>query len=303
MLQAVERALPADVAIFAAAVADWRVANAGEQKIKKKAGQTTPELVARRKSRHPLHHRASQIAAAETGDRLCRRDRERRRQCQGQTRAQGLRLDSRQRRVAGKPASWAATATPSSWCTPAGIEPWPPQIEGRRGRDADRAHRRRTIDGARSVSRASTSASCGCRTAHDLPLPSYQSALAAGLDLHGRGAGGRAADHRARRTRAGADRHRDRAAGGHRGAGAAALRPRRHVTASRCSMRPAPSMPTTAAKYRFCLSISAANRSSITRGMRIAQLVIAPVIHAQLREVASLDETSRGTGGFGSTGG
>jgi len=41
---------------------------------------------------------------------------------------------------------------------------------------------------------------------------------------------------------------------------------------------------------------------SITRGMRIAQLVIAPVIQAQLREVASLDETSRGIGGFGSTG-
>jgi phosphopantothenoylcysteine decarboxylase/phosphopantothenate--cysteine ligase len=44
MLQAVERALPADVAIFAAAVADWRVANAGDQKIKKIAGQATPEL-------------------------------------------------------------------------------------------------------------------------------------------------------------------------------------------------------------------------------------------------------------------
>jgi phosphopantothenoylcysteine decarboxylase/phosphopantothenate--cysteine ligase len=44
MLAAVEAALPADVAIFAAAVADWRVANAGEQKIKKKAGQATPEL-------------------------------------------------------------------------------------------------------------------------------------------------------------------------------------------------------------------------------------------------------------------
>ena len=44
MLVAVERALPADVAIFAAAVADWRVANAGAQKIKKKAGAATPEL-------------------------------------------------------------------------------------------------------------------------------------------------------------------------------------------------------------------------------------------------------------------
>jgi phosphopantothenoylcysteine decarboxylase/phosphopantothenate--cysteine ligase len=44
MLQAVERALPADVAIFAAAVADWRVANAGEQKLKKRSGNPTPEL-------------------------------------------------------------------------------------------------------------------------------------------------------------------------------------------------------------------------------------------------------------------
>src|SRR6185295_1900564 len=35
MLAAVEQALPADVAIFAAAVAVWRVANAGTQKIKK----------------------------------------------------------------------------------------------------------------------------------------------------------------------------------------------------------------------------------------------------------------------------
>jgi phosphopantothenoylcysteine decarboxylase/phosphopantothenate--cysteine ligase len=44
MLEAVEDALPADVAIFAAAVADWRVANAGGQKIKKKPGAATPEL-------------------------------------------------------------------------------------------------------------------------------------------------------------------------------------------------------------------------------------------------------------------
>jgi dUTP diphosphatase len=40
----------------------------------------------------------------------------------------------------------------------------------------------------------------------------------------------------------------------------------------------------------------------IARGMRIAQLVIAPVARARLREVASLDETGRGKGGFGSTG-
>ncbi|MBI3701308.1 MAG: bifunctional phosphopantothenoylcysteine decarboxylase/phosphopantothenate--cysteine ligase CoaBC [Afipia sp.] len=38
MLAQVEKALPADIAIFAAAVADWRVANAGDQKIKKAQG-------------------------------------------------------------------------------------------------------------------------------------------------------------------------------------------------------------------------------------------------------------------------
>jgi phosphopantothenoylcysteine decarboxylase/phosphopantothenate--cysteine ligase len=40
MLAAVEHALPADIAIFAAAVADWRVAQAGDQKIKKGATGT-----------------------------------------------------------------------------------------------------------------------------------------------------------------------------------------------------------------------------------------------------------------------
>jgi phosphopantothenoylcysteine decarboxylase/phosphopantothenate--cysteine ligase len=38
MLAAVEASLPADVAIFTAAVADWRVAAAGNKKLKKKAG-------------------------------------------------------------------------------------------------------------------------------------------------------------------------------------------------------------------------------------------------------------------------
>jgi len=41
----------------------------------------------------------------------------------------------------------------------------------------------------------------------------------------------------------------------------------------------------------------------ITRGMRIAQLVIAAVARVELCEVTSLDETPRGSGGFGSTGG
>ena len=44
MLDAVERALPVDVGVFAAAVADWRAAQAGEQKIKKAPGQAAPSL-------------------------------------------------------------------------------------------------------------------------------------------------------------------------------------------------------------------------------------------------------------------
>ncbi len=40
----------------------------------------------------------------------------------------------------------------------------------------------------------------------------------------------------------------------------------------------------------------------IKRGDRIAQLVPAPVQRAMLTEVVSLDDTARGTGGFGSTG-
>jgi dUTP pyrophosphatase len=41
----------------------------------------------------------------------------------------------------------------------------------------------------------------------------------------------------------------------------------------------------------------------IARGDRIAQLVLAPVTLAQWQEVAELEDTARGAGGFGSTGG
>lgn len=42
---------------------------------------------------------------------------------------------------------------------------------------------------------------------------------------------------------------------------------------------------------------------TVTRGMRIAQAVLAPVVRVGWVEVTSLDETARGAGGFGSTGG
>lgn len=40
----------------------------------------------------------------------------------------------------------------------------------------------------------------------------------------------------------------------------------------------------------------------IEPGQRIAQLVVAPVVQAELVEVSELPATARGTGGFGSTG-
>lgn len=59
--------------------------------------------------------------------------------------------------------------------------------------------------------------------------------------------------------------------------------------------------------YRGELKIILVNHGaepfSIARGDRVAQLVLAPVVQAAWEEVADLDETERGSGGFGSTGG
>ena len=41
---------------------------------------------------------------------------------------------------------------------------------------------------------------------------------------------------------------------------------------------------------------------TVTRGLRIAQMVVAPVARAAVVEVTALDDTARGAGGFGSTG-
>lgn len=41
---------------------------------------------------------------------------------------------------------------------------------------------------------------------------------------------------------------------------------------------------------------------TVTRGLRIAQLIVAPVLRVRIESVVSLDDTARGAGGFGSTG-
>ncbi len=60
------------------------------------------------------------------------------------------------------------------------------------------------------------------------------------------------------------------------------------------------------ADYRGEVSVLLVNHGEepfiVTRGMRIAQLVVAPVAQAVLEERTSLAETGRGAGGYGSTG-
>jgi len=141
------------------------------------------------------------------------------------------------------------------------------------------------------------------RLAHgrDLPLPSYQSAHAAGLDLLA------AVPAAAPLTIA----PRDRALvptgiaialpENHEGQ----VRPRSGL-AARHGLTVLNAPGTIDADYRGEIQVLLVNLGTepvtITRGMRIAQLIIAPVVHAHISDVASLDETTRGSGGFGSTG-
>jgi dUTP pyrophosphatase len=60
------------------------------------------------------------------------------------------------------------------------------------------------------------------------------------------------------------------------------------------------------ADYRGPLGVILMNAGDapfiITHGMRIAQMVVAPVVQARFHHVEALDKTARGEGGFGSTG-
>ena len=60
------------------------------------------------------------------------------------------------------------------------------------------------------------------------------------------------------------------------------------------------------ADYRGELKVILINLSDksfiVEKGLRIAQMVLCPVVKAKLKEVTSLEDTKRGSGGFGSTG-
>jgi dUTP pyrophosphatase len=135
----------------------------------------------------------------------------------------------------------------------------------------------------------------------DLPLPAYHSAHAAGLDLI---------------AAVPADKPIKIPPGGrvsvptgiaialppnHEGQ----IRPRSGI-AIRYGVTVLNSPGTIDADYRGEILVILINHGSeifeVTRGTRIAQLVVAPIQHAKLVEAASLGETERKAGGFGSTG-
>ena len=137
--------------------------------------------------------------------------------------------------------------------------------------------------------------------ARDLPLPQYQSALAAGLDLV---------------AAVPADAAVEILPGGRAviptGVAIAVppgsegqIRPRSGL-AARHGVTVLNTPGTIDADYRGELQVILVNTGAelfvVSRGMRIAQLVIAQIQHAKLVELTDLDATERATGGLGSTG-
>ena len=76
--------------------------------------------------------------------------------------------------------------------------------------------------------------------------------------------------------------------------------------ATRQGLAPANKVGVIDADYRGELMVSLHNHSgeerTVNTGDRIAQLVIAPYLTARFQEAEELDDTQRGSGGFGSTG-
>jgi dUTP pyrophosphatase len=135
----------------------------------------------------------------------------------------------------------------------------------------------------------------------DLPLPEYQSALAAGLDLL---------------AAVPADAPLELAPGARAlvpigiaialpPGFEAQVRPRSGL-AARHGITVLNTPGTVDADYRGELQVILVNLGAepfvVSRGMRIAQLIVAPVQRIKLVEVDALDSTVRAQGGFGSTG-
>jgi dUTP pyrophosphatase len=137
--------------------------------------------------------------------------------------------------------------------------------------------------------------------AADLALPQYQSALAAGLDL----LAAVPADAPVKIAPGGRDMIPTGIAIALPGGTEGQVRPRSGL-AARHGITVLNSPGTIDADYRGEIQVILVNLGSeafvVERGMRIAQLVIAPVQQAKLIESASLEPTNRASGGMGSTG-
>jgi dUTP pyrophosphatase len=137
--------------------------------------------------------------------------------------------------------------------------------------------------------------------AADLPLPAYQTESAAGLDLVA------AVPASAPVTVAPGERVMIPTGiaialpPGHEGQ----IRPRSGM-ALRHGVTVLNSPGTIDADYRAEIQVILVNLGAeafeITRGTRIAQMIIAPIIHVKIAEAGRLDATGREGGGFGSTG-
>ena len=135
--------------------------------------------------------------------------------------------------------------------------------------------------------------------ARDLPLPAYQSEGAAGLDLLA------AVDEPVTLPPLGRALVPTGLAMALPPGYEAQVRPRSGLAAKH-GVTVLNSPGTVDADYRGEVKVILINLSDtpfiIGRGERIAQMVIAPVSQAQLVETETLDATTRGAGGFGSTG-
>ncbi|HEX7084927.1 MAG TPA: dUTP diphosphatase [Vicinamibacterales bacterium] len=133
----------------------------------------------------------------------------------------------------------------------------------------------------------------------DLPLPAYQSAAAAAMDLHA------AVREPLTLAPAGIALVPCGFAMALPEGYEAQVRPRSGL-ASKHGLTVVNTPGTIDADYRGEVKVALVNLGAgpvvIERGMRIAQLVVAPVVRVTWDEVDELPKSARGTGGFGSTG-
>ena len=301
MLSAVEQALPVDCAVFAAAVADWRVAQVGAQKIKKAKGPTpalalteNPDILAT--ISHLKDHRPRLVVgfAAET-EKV---------------------IENAQAKLARKGCDWILANDVSAESGVMGgdqnhvhlISRAPASkvmagaVKGCGCGDAHRPHRRhpRLAKGVSADERTSTSSdapaafrreACRCQPIRAPPRPaSIFSRRSMRQSSSAPGTRALIPTGLAIALPAGTEGQ---------------VRPRSGLAAQH-GITVLNSPGTIDADYRGEIRVILVNLGqdafTITRGMRIAQLIVAPVLQVTICETASLDETTRGVEGFGSTG-